>query len=172
MILNIYKLSEFDLNILNELPDNIEIINNDKNEIRCKVIIENFVNEIIINLKSKFLFVIADKNFQKRKVVKCLKEIFNDKLTYFKPSSSEEHDFLCSSKCVYLKFIHDNKIINDDELTKKYCDNKLDDDYYFFEAKINFNNSYFLYYGDVIKIKDKFKEYLNDIINFFVKFSW
>ena len=173
MILNIYKLSEFDLNILNELPNNIEIINHDANEIKCKVFLKDFANDIIINLKSKFLFVISDKNFQKREVVKCLKNIFKDKLSYFKPDISEEHEFLCSSKCDYLKFIHDNKIINDEELTKKYCDNELDDDYYFFEAKINFNNSsYFLYYGDVIKIKDKFKEYLNEIINFFVNFSW
>ena len=172
MILNIYRL-DFDINFLSQLPDNIEIVNQDKKQIEGEITIEDFKNRFIINLKNKFLFLISDGNFQKRKVIKYLKRIFDDKLSYFNPDVHEEHDFLCSSDVDYLKFIHNNKIINDNEISKKYCDYELNEDYYFFEAKIKFNsNSYFLFYGDVIKIKDKFRNYLNEIINFFVEFSW
>ena len=173
MILNIYKLFDFNLELFKNVSDEICIINENENQIEGNINLERFSNNFFIDLKSNLLFIISDKKSQIRKVAKYLNSILHGRLTYFTPNANEEHDFLCSVDVDYLKFIHNNKIIDSKNLTKKYCKNELEDDYYFFEAKIKLEKNsdcYFLYYGDVIKIKDKFSQYLNEIIELFVKF--
>lgn len=175
MILNIYKIFDFDLKLFKNKPNEINITNEKNNQIEGKINLDKFSNNFFIDLKSNLLFIISNKKSQIRKVVKYLNSILPGRLTYFLPTATEEHEFLCSNDIDvdYLKFIHNNKIVDNKNLTKKYCKNELEEDYYFFEAKIkleNDSNCYFLYYGDVIKIKDKFSQYLNEIIELFVKF--
>jgi len=173
MILNIYKLFDFDLKLFKNISDEIDIIKENENQIEGNINLERFSNSFFIDLKSNLLFIISDKKSQIRKVAKYLNSILKGRLTYFTPDANEEHDFLCSVDVDYLKFIHNNKIIDSENLTKKYCKKELEDDYYFFEAKIKLekdSDCYFLYYGDVIKIKNKFSEQLKEIIEFFVEF--
>ena len=175
MILNIYKILDFDINLFKNIGNEIDITNQNENQIEGKIKLEKFSNNFFIDLKSNLLFIISNKKSQIRKVVKYLNSILEGRLTYFSPTATEEHDFLCSKDVDvdYLKFIHNNKIVDNKNLTKKYCKNELEEDYFFFEAKIKLENDskcYFLYYGDIIKIKDKFSQYLNEIIELFVKF--
>lgn len=170
MILYIYKLNNFDKDSLNNLPKNIKIQNQNNGMIRAIVSLENFSNEIIICLNSNFLFIMANKKSEKRKLFKFLYSHFKGNLSYFRPSSEEEFQFLNSTNNPSLKFIHDNKIQYSNSLTKKYFEKKLNEDYYLFEANIKIDSipdCYFLYYGDAIKIKDIFKNYLDEIITFF-----
>lgn len=173
MILNIYKIFDFNLKLFKNVSDNIDIVNENKNQIEGNINLEKFSNKFFIDIKSNLLFIISNKKSQIRKVIKYLNSILHGRLTYFTPNINDEHEFLCSHDIDYLKFIHNNKIVDNDDLTKRYCKNELDDDYYFFEAKIKLEKNsecYFLYYGDVIKVKDKFSQYLNEIIELFVEF--
>lgn len=168
MILYIYELQNFDESIINNLPENICVQDQDESQICFRINIEDFKSEFIIRLKSNLLFIIANKKSQKRKIFKQLYSIFNKKLSYFNPNPQEEHNFLCSFENSSLKFIHNNKIVSSSDLKKKYCNETLDDDFYFFEANIK-SNTYdsFLYYGDAIKIKDNCSVNLYEILGFF-----
>ena len=169
MILYIYKLRNF-MSKINDLPSNIIIQSQDENQVLCSVILDNFSRDIIVHPNSDFLFIIANKKSEKRKIFKLLYSIFKENLSYFRPTAEEEHDFICSYNEFSLKFIHDNKIEYSNNLTEEYCKKTLDRDYYFYEAKINLEsipNCYFLYYGDAIKIKDSFTNHIYSIIDSF-----
>lgn len=122
----------------------------------------NNIVPFFIRSKSNFLLIKTDYKRQKREAFKLLLRHFKNQLDFFSPSYEKEKIFICDAKKRRVKFLHENKIEYDSNLTKKYCDETIDEDYYFFEAKITFEkfnkmkneltNFKCLYYGDSIKV--------------------
>ena len=176
MILYIYKTNNsFRDKLIKNTTSTIIIQNHDvgSNEIKGIVDLNDYKVEFIYKSKSNFLFLFANSKYEKRKAFNILYEISNNELTYFKPDPYKEHKMICSSKDKIIKFIHDNKLINNKKLTRLYCENNLSNEYYLYESKILFeikeNKYVFLYYGDAIKIKSQDKNYILEVISFFEK---
>lgn len=175
MILFIYKIDNIRSELLNKSSHNIDFKFLDNNQLKGIVHLDNHIDvKFIINFTSNFLYIFANKKFYKRKAFNCLYNFFNQNIKLFSPFLGNERKMICDSYEKNLKFIHENNIVYDDELTNKFCENSLDDDYYFFEADLTFyyeNNKYnFLYYGDAIKVKNDSDDYLNNVINIFERY--
>ena len=63
-----------------------------------------------------------------------------------------------------IKFLHENKLESKQNLTKEYCENTLNEDYYLFEANLKYDNFNFLYYRNAIKLKNNYEKHKNEII--------
>ena len=171
MILYIYKINdEFSKSILKNNLSNLSITSNEE-EINGFINFENYEVKFIIRIKTNFLFLFAGSKYEKRKAFNILYELSNETLTYFKPDPLKEYNLISSSTDKIIKFIHDNKLVHSNSLTKDYCDKKLSNDYYLYESKITFEkekNKYeFLYYGDAIKIKTNDNDYMKQVILYF-----
>lgn len=141
MILYIYKTKDsFSEKLLKNKASTIIIQNHDddSDEIKGIVDLNDYGVEFIYKFGSNFLFLFVNSKYEKRKSFNILYEISNNELTYFKPDPYKEHEMICSSKDNIIKFIHDNKIVNSKKLTRLYCEMNLSDDYYLYESKITF----------------------------------
>lgn len=138
MILYIYKINDgFSKSILKNNLSNLSITSNEE-EINGFINFENYEVKFIIRIKTNFLFLFSESKYEKRKAFNILYELSNETLTYFKPDPLKEYNLISSSTDKIIKFIHDNKLVHSNSLTKAYCDKKLSNDYYLYESKITF----------------------------------
>jgi hypothetical protein len=178
MFLYIYKISNIkyeDLlsNDSEEIIINKDNVKNNDNidEIKGKVKTKKDLIPFIFRLKSNFLFIDTNRKSLKRKALDILYNAFNT-IDIFDPSYEKERKLICEADNKQIKFLHENNIEYNDELTTEYCEGDIEEDYYFYEAKISFNINNkvieFLYYGDSIKIMhERNQNELNFILNKF-----
>lgn len=174
MFLYVYKMDMCYENIKNEnFNKNIifDKINDINNEIKGNVKIKNEKIPFILRFKSKFLFIITERKVLKRKALNILYNAFN-KIDIFTPSFKKEKRLICEADDKQIKFFHNNNIEYSDELTDEYCDSGIiKEGYYFYEAKISFNNENktidFFYYGDSIKINENNQKELDFVLDKF-----
>lgn len=173
MILYIYKIINLDLGMddFKEIP-NVNVENHDLDYIRGKILEDNV--EFIYRTNSKFLFITTEKRSLKRKAFKLFYNALNGNISLFSPSFKMERDMICNADYKNIKFLHDNELVYSNKLNEAYCNNVMNDEYYFFEAELHYSMNQseykFIYYRDSIKIKRKYEEKLFEIIKIFEKF--
>lgn len=165
MILYIYKVTNFSLHS-NDFKncENININSQDDELIEGNISIENSNVNFIFKCKFNLLFLNAKKRSEKRKAFKILYCCFHEDIDLFMPNFSKERDMICQAPNKSVKFLHNNKLESKKSLTNKYCEDKLDEGYYLFEANLKFNDFSFLYYRNAVKFQNNVVNYKMSII--------
>lgn len=165
MILYIYKVKNYSLHSQDlENCDNININLSTNDTLEGNIEINNESINFLYKPQSNLLFLNAEKRSKKRRAFRLLYEIFKEDIEIFKPSFSKEREMIRDAPEKSIKFLHENKLESKQNLTKEYCENTLNEDYYLFEANLKYDNFNFLYYRNAIKLKNNYEKHKNEII--------